>query len=198
MENENFEIALEEPEEEQLCSGIFWILSDNNDLGQFILLEFLIPCDYNGTPKNTHSTEESRLEAVRKNAKALGVIHESLRTYEFCVEAMLNETTIGQALEYVPDEFKTKEFLLNCMRINGRALEFVPDKYMTKELFFEAVRQDGHALKFVDVSKVTKEEYTEICRLAFTRRNEKWKKTSRGGAKAQRTQRKKRRFENEI
>jgi hypothetical protein len=57
MENDNFEIAPKEPEEEQLCSGIFWILSDNNDLSQFILLDFLIPCDTNGTPKNTHSIE---------------------------------------------------------------------------------------------------------------------------------------------
>jgi hypothetical protein len=51
----------------------------------------------------------------------------------------------------------------------GTALEFVPDEYKTKELFFAAVKQDGHALKFVDVSKLTKEEYSELCRLAFER-----------------------------
>jgi hypothetical protein len=41
----------------QLCSGIFWILSDNDDLSEFILLKFDIPCDSNGVPKNTHSVE---------------------------------------------------------------------------------------------------------------------------------------------
>jgi len=57
MENEDYEIALKEPEEKQLCSGIFWIISDNYDLSKRILLEFLIPCDSGGTPKNTHSVE---------------------------------------------------------------------------------------------------------------------------------------------
>jgi hypothetical protein len=57
MEIEDFEIALKEPEEKELCSGIFWILSDNNDLSERILLIFPIPCDSNGTPKNTHSVE---------------------------------------------------------------------------------------------------------------------------------------------
>jgi len=48
---------MKELNEKHLCSGIFWILSDNNDLSEFILLMFDIPCDSNGVPNNTHSVE---------------------------------------------------------------------------------------------------------------------------------------------
>jgi hypothetical protein len=45
----------EEVEEKQLCSGIFWILSDYYDLSDYELLMFNIPCDPDGNPHNTHS-----------------------------------------------------------------------------------------------------------------------------------------------
>jgi len=57
MKNEDFETAPKEPEGEELSSGIFWIISDNNDLSKRILLIFAIPCDTDGTPKNTHTVE---------------------------------------------------------------------------------------------------------------------------------------------
>ena len=44
-------------EARQLCSGIFWILSDCYDLSDYELLKFGIPCDSNGKPNNTHSIE---------------------------------------------------------------------------------------------------------------------------------------------
>ena len=45
----------EEVEAKQLCSGIFWILSDCYDLSDYELLTFNIPCDPDGNPNNTHS-----------------------------------------------------------------------------------------------------------------------------------------------
>jgi len=42
-------------ETKQLCSGIFWILSDSHDFSDYELLIFDIPCDSNGNPNNTHS-----------------------------------------------------------------------------------------------------------------------------------------------
>ena len=39
----------------QLCSGIFWILSDHYDLNVFKFLMFNIPCDSNGNPIITPS-----------------------------------------------------------------------------------------------------------------------------------------------
>jgi hypothetical protein len=61
----------------------------------------------------------------------------------------------------------SEEFCRFAVNTHGKALEFVPEQYRTKELFFTAVRQNGRALKYVDVNKLTGEEYTEICRLAF-------------------------------
>ena len=43
--------------EKQLCSGIFWILSDCYDLSDYKLLIFDIPCDSNGKPNKTHSIQ---------------------------------------------------------------------------------------------------------------------------------------------
>jgi hypothetical protein len=39
----------------ELCSGIFWVISDSQDLSNHKLLMFDIPCDPNGTPNNTHT-----------------------------------------------------------------------------------------------------------------------------------------------
>jgi len=44
-------------EAKQLCSGIFWVISDNYDLSDHKLLIFDIPCDKDGNPDNTHSIE---------------------------------------------------------------------------------------------------------------------------------------------
>jgi hypothetical protein len=44
-------------EVKQLCSGIFWVLSDHFDLSDHKFLMFGIPCDPNGVPNNTHSIE---------------------------------------------------------------------------------------------------------------------------------------------
>ena len=41
-------------EEKQLSSGIFWVVSIFDDLSYFELLTFNIPCDFYGTPNNTH------------------------------------------------------------------------------------------------------------------------------------------------
>jgi hypothetical protein len=48
-------MTINKNEAPQLCSGIFWILSDYYDLSDYKLLMFNIPCDINGTPNNTHS-----------------------------------------------------------------------------------------------------------------------------------------------
>jgi len=55
----------------QLCSGVFWILSDNYDLSDHKLLAFDIPCDYNGKPNNTHSIELNSKSGNTYNHKKL-------------------------------------------------------------------------------------------------------------------------------
>ena len=74
--NELFDKILKESgihlnEAKQLCSGIFWVLSDNYDLSDYKLLMFDIPCDLNGKPDNTQSIELNSKSGNTYNHKKL-------------------------------------------------------------------------------------------------------------------------------
>jgi hypothetical protein len=56
----------------QLCSGIFCVISDNFDLSDHILLVFEITCDINGNPKNT---------SIELNSKS-GTTYNHKKTWE--------------------------------------------------------------------------------------------------------------------
>jgi hypothetical protein len=72
LENEKvMEAKKYEEETKQLRSGVFWILSDNYDLGDYEFLMFDIPCDPNGKPDNTHSIELNSKSGNTYNHKKL-------------------------------------------------------------------------------------------------------------------------------
>jgi len=102
-------------------------------------------------------SEEVYRKAVRNNSDALAAVPMEQRTYELCVEALLNDHSIGSPLEYVPDKFKTPEFCLNCVRIKGRYLEDVPEALKSYELCLEAVRENGYALEYAPPHLLTGE-----------------------------------------
>merc|ERR1719321_937632 len=55
----------------------------------------------------------------------------------------------GTVLEFVPAEFKTKGFVLLCVKDNGGALQFAsPELKGDKEVVIAAVQQKGRALQF--------------------------------------------------
>ena len=45
----NYETTYEKSNQE-LCSGVFWVISDSRGLADHLLLSFVIPCDTNGSP----------------------------------------------------------------------------------------------------------------------------------------------------
>ena len=55
----------------QLSSGIFWVMSIFDDLSNFDLLVFTIPCDQNGTPNNTHPIELNSKNGKTYNHKKI-------------------------------------------------------------------------------------------------------------------------------
>ena len=69
MESELLEHALKEVK--QLCSGVFWILTDHFDLSEYRILTFEIPCDSNGIPNNTHSIKLNSKSGNTYNHKKL-------------------------------------------------------------------------------------------------------------------------------
>ena len=57
--------------EKQFSSGIFWVILIFNDLSNFDLLVFNIPCDQNGTPNNTHLIELNSKNGKTYNHKKI-------------------------------------------------------------------------------------------------------------------------------
>ena len=58
-------------ETKQLCSGIFWVLSDCYDLSDYEFLMFGIPCNPDGKPDNTHSVELNSKSGTSYNHKKI-------------------------------------------------------------------------------------------------------------------------------
>jgi hypothetical protein len=55
MSNESKDIFIREAAEtKELCSGIFWIITESRALNSYKLLMFDIPCDINGNLRGTH------------------------------------------------------------------------------------------------------------------------------------------------
>ena len=73
-------------EAEQLCSGIFWILSDDYELKGYTFLMFGIPCDPDGNPDNTHSIPLNSKSGNSYNHKNLwnSCIKNNNKYQQFC------------------------------------------------------------------------------------------------------------------
>jgi hypothetical protein len=121
-------------------------------------------CDMSGKCKQEINTDELELMdfAIWKTLKY--VPETIIKTEAMCLEAVKRS---GQALEYVPDEFKTVELCLKAVKQWGSTLEFVPEELKTAEMCFEAVGRDGWppALKFVPEEFKT----AELCLFAVRR-----------------------------
>jgi hypothetical protein len=89
------------------------------------------------------------LKLVRKSGEALFSIPEHLITFELCAEALLGDSYYGGVMNHVPGRFKTKEFCLAAVRVNGVHLEGVPEALKTEEFYMEAVRENRYAFEYV-------------------------------------------------
>jgi len=58
-------------EAKQLCSGIFWVISDNYDLSGYKFLMFDIPCGRNGISSNEQAVELNSKSGKTYNHKKL-------------------------------------------------------------------------------------------------------------------------------
>ena len=78
--------------------------------------------------------------------KALQYVPEELKTKEICLAALQQD---DWAFGYVPEEFKTQEICLAAVQKSGNAIEYVPEKLKTQEICLTAVQQDEDALEYV-------------------------------------------------
>jgi Domain of unknown function (DUF4116) len=96
--------------------------------------------------------------SIPQNGDALEYVPEEYKTYELCLLAVQQN---GRALYYVPEEYKTPELCSSAIKQDGQALYNVPENKRTPDLYLLAVQQNGMTLEFV-------QEITyELCRLAI-------------------------------
>jgi hypothetical protein len=110
----------------------------------------------------THQNSKKFYElGLNNNGLALQFIPEELRTKELCEIAVNN---YGSALEWIPEKFKTETICKIAVKNSGIALEFIPEELRTPEICKLAVTNDGFALEFVPEKLKT----YELCKIAMT------------------------------
>lgn len=109
--------------------------------------------------KRENITYAMCLEAVRSTGQALGFVPDEFRSYEIYLEAC---HSYGPALLLVPRERRTNEICKAAIVSNGIALEYVPEKLKTPELCRIAVTEDTSAYRYCPESVITPEFCNEI------------------------------------
>jgi len=94
------------------------------------------------------------LAIVKRYKDALELVPEDFKTAELCLEAVKQN---GYALQYVPENLKTTELCLEAVKKDGQSLIDVPILLQTAELCLDAVKQNGYALQYVPKSLKTAE-----------------------------------------
>jgi hypothetical protein len=105
-------------------------------------------------------SEESTLELVRGNPRALQAIHPDKRTLELCKIVLESP---GMPNVDVPEHLRTQELYRECLPKNGSLLEYITSP--TEDDFRVALSNFGCALQWVHPDKRT----PELCYLAVKR-----------------------------
>ena len=105
------------------------------------------------------------LKIIDKTGLSIQFLPKEFRTKEFCELAVRKN---GLALMWIPKELKTREICEISVRQNGLALYHVPEEFKTKEICKIAVRQNGNSLVWVTDEFITK----EICEIAVRQNGE--------------------------
>ena len=78
-------------------------------------------------------TEEERIQSIKKNGGChLQNFKKENITYDMCLAAVMDD---GEAIEYVPDDYKTKEIYTEACRSNGMVLKKVPPMYASEKVY---------------------------------------------------------------
>ena len=101
----------------------------------------------------------SALERICRWLNDLQYIPEEYRTKELCELAIQKD---GNALKHVPHSLITKELCKLAVKQDEEALLFVPEELRTLELYEMAVKQNRKALRWILKEHITK----ELCELA--------------------------------
>ena len=102
-------------------------------------------------------TEQERIESIKKNGGChLKNFKPENITYDMCVTAVSED---GNAIVFVPEQFRTPEIYALSCRFHGFNLRLVPPELRTKEMCETAVMSEVAALQYVPEEYRTEELY---------------------------------------
>jgi hypothetical protein len=125
------------------------------------------PSDILKSPKNV-ATDFNILKSVLElNGISIKYIIPSTPKYnELCKIAV---TQHSNALQYIPEEFRTFEICKIAVSDDGDSISYVPEKFRTFELCKIAVEQSGYSLRFImSYQTLTYDEQLELCKIAVS------------------------------
>jgi len=88
-----------------------------------------------------------RRQEVAKIQNAMKIENVRKNLVEYC----------GYALQYVPNEFKSKELCETAVNISGSSLKYVPEELKIDDICQKAVQNDSSALEFVPLHLISME-----------------------------------------
>jgi IMP cyclohydrolase len=94
----------------------------------------------------TQLDENFLMRMVKNNGYALQFIKDEMKTHEIMLEAVKNS---GDALQFIKDEMKTHEIMLEAVKKNGYSLQYIKDEMKTHEIMLEAVKKNGYSLQYI-------------------------------------------------
>lgn len=109
--------------------------------------------------KKENVTYNMCLVAVQSNGEAISYVPEQYRTEEIYQEACKHG---GMVLGRVPKEYMSKEICEYAIASTGLALQYVPDAYRTMELCKKAVSCSSQAYWYVPIEYITPEFVVEV------------------------------------
>jgi hypothetical protein len=136
-------------------------LAQRIDADKTLLQEFGIPTeaihpDIATLKKSQEWTPELAEQAVKEDGNSLKSIPEQLVTEQLCKIAISGENGKGEALQHVPDKFKTSAICDAAMQKNpAQAFLYVPDIIKTPEMCDKAVTATGENLQHVPKNKIS-------------------------------------------
>ncbi|WP_461247469.1 DUF4116 domain-containing protein [Treponema sp. R6D11] len=86
-------------------------------------------------------TEALLFDAVRKNGWALEYVPEELKTRELCLEALMH-TQSKNTIQFLPKKFKTVKLYIEAIKRNIRLFHYVPKKLQAR-VFAELKKSGG-------------------------------------------------------
>ena len=102
------------------------------------------------------------MDCCKYNLYMFQFIPDYYKTPEFLLKSVKQN---GYIIQYIAQEFRTNEMMLEAVKNNGDAIQHIAQEFRTNEMMLEAIRNCNYAIKYIDCKFRTNEMYDLIVEL---------------------------------